>query len=184
MFPIPIPNLPNPYILIGAVVLLLAAFFGGHHIGYINEHEKFIAYKAEVKAVADLAEAKNKEIVAHHEAITANILADSTAKLNALQEKANAALKAQQAQFATEKSKVTKGIENTYENKIDAIHAAYAGRLRGVANQGSGNLSSFSFTTPNAYDRTSYDLLASNCAITTQMLVSLQEWVVKEGEVR
>ena len=39
----PIPGLPNPYILIGALVAIVIAWFAGDHHGYAKEHDKFRA---------------------------------------------------------------------------------------------------------------------------------------------
>ena len=196
----PIPGLPSPTVMLGvaaAFVLSVGLAFGiGHHQGYAAEHDKFIAFQADVKAAGEAAEAKHKLTIAGHEAVTAKVVADSSAKLAALQAQADEAMKAQliahsentavlQQTHAVEKQSITEGIKNVYESKIAAIHAAYAGRLLGVnTNTSSGIVSSLSLSTPPAYDESSYHLLAANCAITTQMLISLQEWVTAEGAVQ
>ena len=192
----PIPGLPNPYILIGALVAIVIAWFAGDHHGYAKEHDKFIAFQGEVKAAGELAEAKTKAVIAGHEAVTQRTIADSNVKLSALQTKADDALKAMQAQHAATVDELqsvhisttqqdTEGISNAYESKIAAIHSAYADRLRkSGTDPGSRAMSAFSFTSPESYDRTAYDYLAANCAVTTQMLISLQGWVREQGAVQ
>ena len=170
----------NPTVILGLIggfiLSLVTAFVIGHHQGYSEEHEKFMSFQSDVKAAGDLAKAQHEATIAKHEEITAKVSADAESKLAALQSKADEALKKVQS---------TQGIKNDYENKIAAIHAAYAGRLLGIkANSSGSGLSGISLTTPTAYDRSSYDLLAANCAITTQMLLSLQEWVASEGAVK
>lgn len=186
---IPIPTIPNPTLILGVVLAFVIstglAFGIGHHQGYKAEHQNFLNYQDKVRAEGEIAEAKNKALVANHEAVTAKISADSDSKLAVLKTKADAALKTQQAAHEAVQTQVKKDVQNAYENKIAAIHAAYAGRLLGVSTNPSGsNLSTFSLSTPAAYDKSSYDLLAANCAITTQMLLSLQEWVAAERAVQ
>lgn len=189
----------NPYVLIGialAFIISVGAAFGvGHHQGYQGEHDKFVSFQADVKAAGEAAEAKNKAIAAGHEAVTARVSQDAASKLAALQAKADEALKVEQlahvqdiqslqSTHAAEKQQVTESVKNDFQSKIAAIHASYAGRVRGSADPGARDLPALSLATPPAYDRAAYDVLAANCAITTQMLVSLQQWVRDQGAVQ
>ena len=203
----PIPGLPNPYIILAAVAAVVIAWFAGDHHGYAKEHDKFIAFQGEVKAAGELAEAKNKAVIAGHVAVTAQVTQDYQTKMAALQARADAAHKAQQEAHAADAQalqddhaakidalqavhisttqQITEGISNAYQAKIADIHAAYADRLRKpVANSSGGNLSGISGASVGTYDRSSYDVLAADCAITTQKYVSLREWVSKERAVQ
>ncbi len=191
----PIPGLPSPTVLIAAAIAIVVAFAAGDYRGYSKEHEKFLTFQAEVKAAGDLAEAKNKAIVAGHEAVTAKVSQDAQTKLAALQEKADEALKVEhfahvqdiqslQSPHAAEKQQATESVKNDFQSKIAAIHAAYAGRLRGSTDPGGGHVPALSLSTPPAYDHAAYDVLAANCAVTTQMLISLQQWVHDQGAVQ
>lgn len=193
---ISIPGLPNPALIAGALVAVVVSYGIGHHQGYASEHDLFVAFQGEVKATGEAAEAAHKVTIANHEAVTAKVVADSTSKLAALQAQADNALKVEQLAHvqdiqslqethAVDKQQTVKGIQNVFETKVAAIHAAYAGRLLGVnANTSSGAVPALSLTAPPAYDRAAYDVLAANCAVTTQMLISLQEWVATEGAVQ
>ena len=166
-----------------------------------------MTFQGEVKAAGERAEAKTKAVIAGHEAVTQRTIADSNTKLSMLQAKADDALKAMQAQHASSvrsmqdshaatveslrathistTQQVTEGISNAYESKIASIRAAYADRLRKPSpDSGGGAVSTVSLSAPEAYDRSAYDYLAANCAITTQMLVSLQGWVREQGAVQ
>ena len=191
----PIPGLPSPTILLAAAIAVVVAFAAGDYRGYSKEHEKFLTFQAQVKAAGDLAEAQNRAIVAGHEAVTAKVSQDATAKLAFLQAKADEALKAQQAAHASdiqamqdnhaaEKQQATEDVKNDYESKISAIRTLYAGRLRSAPSAGGGHVPGLSLAAPPAYDHSSYDLLAANCAITTQMLLSLQDWVSGQEAVK
>ena len=181
----PIPGLPNPYVLLGAAVLIMASFFIGHHYGYAAEHDKFVSFQGAVKATGELAEAQHQATIANHVAVTERVIADSDSKLAALQIEADKALKAQQEIHAINKQEAIKETQNEYDRKISAVHTLYAGRLLGTkSNSSSSGLSGISLTTPPAYDQSSYDLLAKNCAITTEMLIDLQMWVAAEEAVK
>ena len=188
-------GIPNMYLIAGAILAVILSFFAGDFHGYTKEHAKFVAFQGEVKAAGDLAEAKNKAIVAGHEAVTAKVSQDAQTKLAALQEKADEALKVEQfahvqdiqslqSTHAAEKQQATESVKNDFQSKIAAIHAAYAGRLRGSTDPGGGHVPALSLSTPPAYDHAAYDVLAANCAVTTQMLISLQQWVHDQGAVQ
>ena len=189
----------NPTIIIGVVIAFVVSngisYGVGHHQGYAAEHEKFLTFQSEVKAAGELAEAKNRAIVAGHEAVTAKVSQDAQTKLAALQEKADEALKVEQlahvqdiqslqSTHAAEKQQVTESVKNDFQSKIAAIHASYASRVRGSADAGGRDLPALSLTTPPAYDHAAYDVLAANCAVTTQMLISLQQWVHDQAAVQ
>ena len=70
---------------------------------------------------------------------------------------------------------VTKGITNEYEAKLSAIRNYY--KSTSVWNNPSSSKVSGLSTAPTVADvATAYNLLAGQCAATTQQLVSLQEW--------
>ena len=58
----PIPDLPNPYIILAAVAAVVIAWFAGDHHGYAKEHDKFVTFQGEVKAAGERAEAKTKAV--------------------------------------------------------------------------------------------------------------------------
>ena len=192
----PIPGMTQIYIAIAAVVLLVGTWFAGDHHGYRVEHEKFITFQAQVKAAGELAEAQHKATIAGHEAVTARVSQDAASKLSALQAKADEALKIEQlahvqdiqslqSTHAAEKQQVTESVKNDFQSKIASIRAAYADRLReSGADSGGGGVPAVSLSTPPAYDRAAYDVLAANCAVTTQMLISLQGWVREQEAVK
>lgn len=71
---------------------------------------------------------------------------------------------------------VTKGIEDEYNAKLTAIRNYY--KSTSVYNNTSSDKVSSNGTTPSATDViASYNLLAGQCAETTQQLVSLQDWI-------
>ncbi len=128
MFPLPI----STYIYAGLILLSVIGFSYGRH-----EHNKYVAFKAEVEAIAAKQEA-------HVESIT---------KQQAL---------------------VTKGIQNEYDAKLALIRQYYA---NGVRQPSSSKVSGLSPTSINADALTAYNLLAGQCAETTQQLVTLQKWL-------
>ena len=189
----------NPTIIIGVVIAFVVSngisYGVGHHQGYAAEHDKFLAFQADVKAAGELAEAQHKATIAGHEAVTARVSQDAASKLAALQAKADEAVKVEQlahvqdiqslqSTHAAEKQQATESVKNDFQSKIAAIHAAYAGRLRGSTDPGGGHVPALSLSTPPAYDHAAYDVLAANCAVTTQMLISLQQWVHDQGAVQ
>lgn len=71
---------------------------------------------------------------------------------------------------------VTKGIEDEYNAKLTAIRNYY--KSTSVYNNTSSGKVPSNGTTPSATDViASYNLLAGQCAETTQQLVSLQDWI-------
>lgn len=78
--------------------------------------------------------------------------------------------------------KATKQVKDDYESKIDAIHSYYASK-RVLDNKGSGILSSVSKTTSSVDGETSNSVLAEQCAVTTQMVLSLQDWITKQETI-
>jgi len=192
---ISIPGLPSPTVLIAAGIAVVVAFGVGAYEGYSHEHDKFVAFQGEVKAAGEIAEARHKATIAGHEAVTAKVSQDAASKIAALQAKAEEALKVEQlahvqdiqslqSTHAAEKQQVTEHVKNDFQQKIDSIRAAYANRVRGATDSGGRDLPPVSLATPPAYDESSYNVLAANCSITTQMLISLQEWVREQEAVK
>jgi hypothetical protein len=71
---------------------------------------------------------------------------------------------------------VTKGIANEYEAKLSALRNYY--KSTSVWNNSSSSKVSGISTAPTIADvATSYNLLAGQCAETTQQVVSLQDWI-------
>ena len=91
---------------------------------------------------------------------------------------------AQEATVQAVTQSTKEGVANDYESKISAIRTLYAGRLRSAPSAGGGHVPGLSLAAPPAYDHSSYDLLAANCAVTTQMLLSLQGWVSGQEAVK
>lgn len=67
----------------------------------------------------------------------------------------------------------TKGIENAYKSKIDAIRANY-GRMHDTSG---GAMPTIPNTTIRVDDPTANIVFAEQCTETTQQLVSLQDWI-------
>jgi len=92
-----------------------------------------------------------------------------------------------EAQEAANKSAVeiaeviTEGVKNEYEARIATLRSQYAGRVR-QCSPSSGQVSSSSSTTSRADDLASDSRLAGLCAETTQQLISLQQWILKQQE--
>jgi len=78
---------------------------------------------------------------------------------------------------------VTKGIENEYEAKLAAVRNYY--KSTSVWNNpSSGKVSGIS-TSPSATDViTAYNVLAGQCAETTQQIVSLQSWLNEQMGIK
>jgi len=94
--------------------------------------------------------------------------------------------KAQEAQVASitkQQALVTKGITNEYEAKLSAVRNYY--KSTSVWNNpSSGKVSGIS-PAPNAADViTAYNLLAGQCAETTQQIVSLQSWLNEQMGIK
>lgn len=75
MFPLPI----STYLYGGLILISIICFGYGRH-----EHNKYVAFKAEVEAVAKVQEAKVESIKKQHELVTKGIEDEYTAKLNLL----------------------------------------------------------------------------------------------------
>jgi hypothetical protein len=92
-----------------------------------------------------------------------------------------------EAQEAANKSAVeiaeviTEGVKNEYEARIANLRSQYSGRVRQCSSS-SGQVSGASNTTTRADDLASDSRLAGLCAETTQQLISLQQWIVKQQE--
>ena len=78
---------------------------------------------------------------------------------------------------------VTKGIQNEYDAKLNAIRNYY--KSTSVWNNSNGSKVSGLSSAPSVTDViASYNQLASSCAETTQQLVSLQEWLNQQIGVK
>jgi len=73
---------------------------------------------------------------------------------------------------------VTKGITNEYEAKLAALKSYYGG----LHNSSSGSMPSISNPSSGVNESTSDQLLA--CANTTQQLVSLQDWINEQVNIK
>lgn len=76
--------IPNPYLILGAVLAIIAAFGSGYYKGYSDEHEKFLAFQAQVKAVGEKAQEHNDSIAKQHEIVTDGIKNEYEAQLAAV----------------------------------------------------------------------------------------------------
>jgi len=78
---------------------------------------------------------------------------------------------------------VTKGIENEYEAKLSAIRQYY--KSTSVWNNPSSSKVSGISAAPSATDViASYNILAGQCAETTQQVVSLQSWLNEQMGIK
>jgi hypothetical protein len=132
MFPLPI----STWVMIGLATMALAGFGYGRY-----EHNAYVAYKAEVVAVAKVQEAKNESIVKQQVLVNKGITNEFQTKLGALR------------------------------NRYDGVQYASGSQLPTLSNPaGSINGTPANFTL--------------DCAITTQQLVSLQDWVKESAAVK
>jgi hypothetical protein len=74
----------NPYTILGAVGAVLAAFAFGLWKGYSYEHEKFLAFKAQVVAESRVQEAKVESIKKQSDLVTKGIENEYEAKMAAI----------------------------------------------------------------------------------------------------
>lgn len=74
---------------------------------------------------------------------------------------------------------ITEGVKNEYEARIDTLRSQYASRVR-QCSSGSGKVSSTSRPSTRADELATDDRLAGLCAETTQQLISLQQWIIKQ----
>jgi len=78
---------------------------------------------------------------------------------------------------------VTKGIQNEYEAKLTALRNYY--KSTSVWNNPSSSKVSGISTAPTVADvATAYNLLAGQCAATTQQVVSLQDWINAQIDIK
>ena len=75
---------------------------------------------------------------------------------------------------------ITEGVRSEYEARIDAVRRQYAGRVQ-QCSTGRSNLPATPKTTSRADELAADSRLAGLCAETTQQLISLQQWVAKQG---
>ena len=76
---------------------------------------------------------------------------------------------------------VNKGIENEYNAKLALLRNYYA---NGVRQPSSGAMPTISSTTSGLDAITAYNLLAGQCAATTQQIVSLQDWLKEQMSIK
>lgn len=132
MFPLPI----STWVMIGLAIMALAGFGYGRY-----EHNAYVAYKAEVIAVAKVQEAKNESIEKQQVLVNKGITNEFQAKLGALR------------------------------NRYDGVQYTSGSQLPTLSNPaGSINGTAANFTL--------------DCAITTQQLVSLQDWVLQQASIK
>ena len=108
-----------------------------------------------------------------------NALVDYKAEVKTVAEKQQLHIES----ITKQQALVTKGIENEYEAKLSAIRNYY--KSTSVWNNpSSGKVSGIS-TSPSATDViSSYNRLAEACAMTTQQVVSLQDWIKGQYEIK
>jgi len=76
---------------------------------------------------------------------------------------------------------VTKGIENEYNAKLALLRQYYA---NGVRQPNTSSLPTISNATSGLDAVTAYNLLAGQCAETTQQIVSLQKWINEQMGIK
>ena len=138
--------IPNPYIILAGVLIVIASFGSGYYKGYSNEHEKFVAFQEQIKAIAKTQEAKNESIAKQHEL-------------------------------------VTEGVKNEYEAKLSAIHNAYAVSLQ-YTDPRRTDVPPVPVASARVIKIASDPEFVGRCAETTAQLVSLQDWVKKQMNVK
>jgi len=74
----------NPYTILGAIGALIASFAFGVYQGWSHEHDKFMAYKAEVALIAEHQIAKNEAIQKQSELVNKGIQNEYEARLSAI----------------------------------------------------------------------------------------------------
>jgi hypothetical protein len=78
---------------------------------------------------------------------------------------------------------ITESVKENYENQITALRTKYAGAGR-VCDQSSSrrDLSKNAKPSRDTYDPATDPEFIAKCAMTTQQLVSLQQWITKQQE--
>ena len=76
---------------------------------------------------------------------------------------------------------VTKGIQDEYTAKLDLLRNYYA---NGVRQPNTSKLPTISNATSGLDAVTAYNLLAGQCAETTQQIVSLQKWINEQMGIK
>ena len=74
----------NPYVILGAAGVVLAAFLSGTYTGYQYEHRKFEAYKQQVAVIAAQKEAENISVKKQQDLISKGISNEYEAKIAAI----------------------------------------------------------------------------------------------------
>jgi len=77
---------------------------------------------------------------------------------------------------------VTKGIQDEYDAKLSLLRQYYANGVRN--NNGASTVSGISSTTKLSDAIAAYNQLASDCAATTLQVVTLQQWVNEQLNVK
>lgn len=74
----------NPYTIIGAIGAIITSFFFGVYQGWSYEHDKFVAYKAEVTTIADKQNAKNEFVIKQSALVNKGIKNEYEARIIAI----------------------------------------------------------------------------------------------------
>jgi len=107
----------------------------------------------------------------HNRYVTYKTEVEALAKI---QEAKNESIKKQQ-------ELATKGIEKEYNAKLSLLRQYYA---NGVRQPSSGGMSSNAISTLPVDALSAYNVLAGQCAETTQQLVSLQDWFKEQVGIK
>ena len=176
-------GIPNMYLIAGAVLAVILSFFAGDFHGYSKEHAKFVAFQDQVKAIGEAQIKKNKQIVVDQTAITKQTADDYEAKIAKIH---TAYAGAQEATVQAVTQSTKERVTNDYESKISALHRYYGDAVERVFHAGSssGGVSSVRVPASSPDAATTDAGLVERCAMTTQQLVSLQEWVGKQAALK
>jgi len=87
-------------------------------------------------------------------------------------------------QIKSEQQLITKTVSANYESRIAQLHKYYGGMFIGQTDTSSSRVSEISSASIKLDARPSNQVSVGDCAQTTQQLVSLQDWIRQQSEVK
>ena len=87
-------------------------------------------------------------------------------------------------QVKSEQQLISKTVSANYESRIAQLHQYYGGMLISKAGSSSSPMPSVSTSPPKLDARPSDIVITEQCAITTEMYISLRDWVNQQSEIK
>jgi hypothetical protein len=87
-------------------------------------------------------------------------------------------------QIKSEQQQITKTVSSNYESRIAQLHKYYGGLLVSQTRASASAMPNISTPSLKLDARPSYEVTIADCAQTTQQLVSLQDWIKQQSEVK